>query len=122
MTEGKYILWEIGGNVALVRLRYVSAFRFEEYEPLLNELNGVAGTAGVTVMVLNLETLEHFPSRMMGLLTALSKTLGRKLLVCRLRPEPLRAFKLCRLDALIPVFPGEDEAREAAKRNDRPTS
>ena len=128
VTEGKYATWTRSGGVLIAHLRYVRILQFEEYAALETELNGLAetevyppqaaprATRGIDAVIINCDALEYFTSRLLGILAALSRKLrdaGRKLAVCRLRPEPLRTFRICRLDSIIPVYPSEQEAREA---------
>ena len=116
MAEPKHITWVVSNGLAVVRFRYERFRALEEYEEIDEEVNSAAAAEGVRAVVVNCDVLENFPSRLLGILAGLSKKLskdGRKLAVCRLRPEPLRVFRLTRLDTLIPVYAGEDEARAA---------
>lgn len=116
--ESRYLTWSIDGRTALVRFRFIQLLRFEEYGMIEAELIGVAETPGVESVVLNFDVMEHFTSRLLGILASLSRKLkgnGRRLAVCRLRPEPLRAFRICRMDILIPCYASEEEARAAVE-------
>lgn len=116
MTKGQFIAWDVQDGVALVRFHYVSGFKFEEYDPLEAELAAVADAAGIKAIIVNMDALEYVTSRMLGALTSAAQQArqkGLRLVACRLRPEPLRAFKLTRLDSVIPLYATEDEARQA---------
>lgn len=115
-SEQSLIAWESSEGLATARIRYSQQRRFEEYEQISRELGAVAETEGVKAMVLNLAELEYLASRLLGVLAGLHHKLardGRTLSLCRVRPEALRAFKLSRMDRIIPVFTSEEEARAA---------
>ena len=112
----KHIDFSQSGDVAIVRFRFVRQRNFSDYGEISRELDVVTGTEGVRAVLLNLDVLDHFSSRLLGIFLAAAKRLsseGRTLAVCRLRPEPLRVFRLCRADALIKVYGSEEEARAA---------
>jgi anti-anti-sigma factor len=116
---GKYTAWNVADGVAMIRLNYVQMLRFEEYSQLEAEILHAAEGPDIRAVVLNFDVLELFSSRLLGIIAAVAKrmkTKGRRLVVCRLRPEALRAFRLCRLDTIVPVFAGEEEARAAVEK------
>ena len=110
------VTWDLSQGVAVARLRYSPRRQFEEYEHISRELAAIADTEGVSAIVLNLAELDYVSSRFLGILVGLHRELAReggKLAVCRMRPEPLSAFRLSRLDRGIAVFASEEEARTA---------
>ncbi len=115
----KHISWTISDGVVVVRLRFAPRIAFDAYDEISHELACAADVEGGGGVLVNFEALDHLTSRLLGIMVALSKTLsagGRALAVCRMRPEPLRAFRACRLDASIPVYPTEEEARVALSK------
>jgi len=114
--EFRHIAWSRSDDVAIVRFRFGRRLDLVEYAEIDRELRTVADTQGVKSVLLNLDALDHFPSRLLGTFLALAKRLsseGRTLAVCRLRPELLRIFQLCKADALIETYASEEEARAA---------
>ena len=112
----KYVGCKVSDGLALVKLRYAEFLGFDAYDHLQGEFEAVADEEGVDAVLVNLDALEHITSRFIGILAALSSRLSqkdRRLAICRMRPEALRAFKLCRMDSLIPTYDSEDEARAA---------
>jgi anti-anti-sigma factor len=116
MNDPQFIGWAIENGLAIVRFNYAPSFRFEDYDVLEAEVNAVADTAEIRGLIINLDALEYLTSRMLGILTAVASRMRkaeRLVAVCRLRPEALRAFKLTRLDSVIPHYLTEEEARQA---------
>ena len=112
----KHITWALAEGIAVVRFKYSQFRDFEAYDEIARELDSAASADGVRVLLLKLDVLEHFTSRLLGIMAALSKRLreaGKALAVCRVRPEPLRTFRLCKLDTIIPVYATEEEATAA---------
>lgn len=113
--EHRFIALEVEERLAVVKFHYAPNFRFEDYEVIEAELNAVAD-ADIKAMIINLDAMEYLSSRLLGMITSVAARMReseRTLVVCRLRPEALRAFKLTRLDSLIPQYPSEEEARQA---------
>jgi len=116
IPQTKHISCTLAGPVVVARLRFARHRSPLAYDEVAEELSRVAEVEGVRSVLLNLEALDHVTSRLLGAMAALSKRLsaeGRSLAVCRMRPEPLRSFRVCRLDVLIPVYRTEEEARAA---------
>lgn len=116
LQQNRHITWRVKDNIAIVRLRYAQMMHFDAYAEMEQELLAVAATPGLRGLIVNLDVLEHFTSRLLGILASLRKHTqeqGAELAVCRLRPEPLRAFQICRMDVLIHAYPSEEEARAA---------
>ena len=114
--ELKQIQYTVKHRVATVEFRYQRMRGTEEVESINRELNIVADMEDDRAMLINFSGVEFFSSRMISVLTALHTRLhhsGRKLALCRLRPEPLRSFRLCKMYTLIPVFDAEKEAFSA---------
>ena len=114
--EGKHITWTVTNGVAIVRLRYAHMIRFEAFAEMEAELNAALDGATANRIIINFDVTEHFTSRMLGILAALHKKTRQtngQMAICRLRPEPMRAFKLCRMDTLIAYYSSEEEARAA---------
>jgi anti-anti-sigma factor len=116
MSDIPFLDSTVEDGLTVVRFRYIPSFRFEDYDLLEAELTAAAGDPAVRGVVINLDALEYLTSRMLGMLTAVAHKLlgeGRAVAVCRLRPEAMRAFKLTRLDSVIPSYPTEEEAKRA---------
>ncbi len=114
----KHISWRLSQGVAVVRLRFAQLRRYEAYDEMAEELRSVADAESVKAVLLNFDAIDHLTSRMLGIMTVLSKKLSaeaRTLAVCRMRQQPLRAFRVCGLDSIIPVYPTEEEARAALR-------
>ena len=114
-SDFRHITWTRADGVAVVRIRFAPRYDYAEYDDISRELRAVTVVSGKDAVLINLDSLELFSSRLLGIFLAAAKQLareGRTLSVCRLRPGPLRVFKLCRADALIASFASEEEARE----------
>jgi len=112
----KHIVCELSGGVATLRFRFARGYDVVEYDEIGEELHAAINREGVESVALNLDALDHTSSRLLGMFLMYAKRLsseGRKLVACRLRPEPLRVFRLCRADSIIPTYASEDEARAA---------
>lgn len=115
----QHMTWTLLEGVAVVRFHFSRRYDLGEYEEIGHGLKTVAAAEGVQAVLLNLDSVEHVSSRFLGILLAFARQLsseGRALAVCRLRPQVLHIFKLCRADALIDTYAGEEEARTALKR------
>jgi len=112
----KHLTVEKTNGLRVVRLQFSRQRDFSEYDELNEELRCLAHEKGANAVLINLEAVEFVSSRMLGILIGLAKDLaqsGKRLAACRLRPEPSRVFAMCRVDAIIPTFGSENEARAA---------
>lgn len=118
MTAGEFshIEYVIEQGIAMIAFPYRQWRSFEDLEGLKQELDTVAAEAEVAAMLLDFGGIEFFSSRIIGLLAALLNRLkkdNRRLVLCRLRPEPLRSLKMCRLDQRLPIFETKEDALRA---------
>lgn len=118
--ESPPISFEVAsGGIAVVRLNFKRLRDPADANVIAQELSAIADRDDVRAVLINLAVIEHFSSSFIGVLASLRKRLsegGRKLAVCRLRPEPLRVFRICRMDAIIPVYDSEEEAHIFLRR------
>jgi anti-anti-sigma factor len=115
----KHISAVLDGSVAKVSFRMSGALEFDKLDAIEKELGELIARDGVEGVVINMANIEYFGSRFLGILTALAKKLrrtGRPFALCRMRPTPLKAYNLTRLDTVIPHYASEEEALEALRK------
>ena len=107
------IFADITGEQAVVRFLLGSVREMSEVQKIMDEIEEVAYNYKVTVLVLNFAKLRQVTSAFLGRLIALNKALqqaGIALRVCCMSPEVTEAFRICKLQKLIPVYDSEDKA------------
>ena len=84
-----------------------------DVQKVASEIEQVACTCDVKLLVINFARLRQVTSALLGKLIRLNrdlKKLGIALRICSMAPEVEQAFRICRLDKLIPHFGTEAEA------------
>jgi len=112
----RYVDVRVSNGVGIVEFRFHRLHSAGDMDMIAEELNAIARRDDVRDIVLNCGALDYFPSGFLGILADLSRRLregGRRLAICRMRPEPLRALAVTRLDTIIPAYATEEEAIQA---------
>ena len=114
MKLQKTKIWaDINGEEAVVRFLPSSLREMSEVNKVVEELEDVGYNHKIKVLVINFDRLKNMTSSFLGKLIALNKSMsqiGVALRVCGMSSEVQSAFKICRLDKLIPTFDNEEKA------------
>jgi len=105
-------------GISLVTFRFQRLHSTEDMESISRELHALVEAAEVQAILLDCGVLDYMPSRLIGVFASVSHRLraqGRRLALCRVRPEPLRTLRLMRLDALMAVYATSEEALSALR-------
>lgn len=84
-----------------------------DVQKTIEEIESVAYNYDVQVLVLDFKRLRFMTSAFLSRLVALNKGLkqaGIELRVCEMQPEVERAFRICKLQKVIPIFPDREKA------------
>jgi anti-anti-sigma factor len=84
-----------------------------EAQKIAAEIEQVAYSYDIQLLVLNFSRLQQMTSAFIGRLIALHKTLkpiGIELRLCCMSREVEKAFKICKLDKIIPLYRTEKKA------------
>jgi anti-anti-sigma factor len=107
------IVADIDSEQAVVRFMPVSVREMSEVQAIMDEIEEVSYNYKMDVMVLNFSRLKHLTSGFLGRLITLNKTLKQseiELRVCCMTPDVERAFKICKLEKMIPLYESEEKA------------
>jgi anti-anti-sigma factor len=107
------IFADITGEQAVVRFLLASVRDMSEVQKIMDEIEEVAYNYKVTVLVLNFGRLRQVTSGFLGRLIPLNKGLqqaGIALRLCSMAPEVEEAFRICKLQKIIPLYDSEDKA------------
>jgi anti-anti-sigma factor len=107
------IMAEITSDHAVVHFLPTHVRDLSDVQKIMDEIEEVAYNHNVKVLVLNFGRLKQMTSSFLSKLISLNKSLkqaGIALRVCSMSAEVSQAFKICKLDKLIPVFDDEDKA------------
>ena len=106
------IVHSVEGDVLIVAFEQTVTPEREESTSIGKRLAELTAEHGGPVLV-DLHMLQLVSGELMGQILALSKTLktqGRRLAVCRLRPEVLKFYDQLDLDRGLPRFDSREEA------------
>ena len=107
------IIADISGQQAVVVLLPAHLRELSDVQKIIDEIEEVAMNYNVNLVVLRLGRQRRLTSAFLGKLIGLNKFLRQtqiKLRVCCLSAEAEKAFKICRLQKIIPLYATEEKA------------
>jgi anti-sigma B factor antagonist len=113
MGKNALIMSETRGDVGIVRFTTSQVLDELNVQQLGQELNDLVEKSYMVKMVINFDRIKFLSSAVLGKLISLHKRLQKekgRLAFCCINKDVMQVFKITRLDKLIPIFEGEDEA------------
>ena len=114
MKVQKTKIWaDITGEQAVIYFLGASVREMADVQKIMDEIDEVAGRGQIKLVVLNFARVQQLTSSFLGRLIGLSKSLkqsGITLRLCGMLPQVEEAFKICKLQKLIPLYPNEEKA------------
>jgi len=107
------IIADIQGDYVSIRFLGVAMREVAEAQRAVQEIENVAYNHDLKVVIINFGGLVHLSSVFLGRLIQLQKSLkqlGMELRACGMSSDIEKAFKICKLEKLIPAFATEEEA------------
>ena len=104
------------GDVGVVNFLTSQVLDELNVQQLGQELNDLVEKQYMVRMVINFTKIKFLSSAVLGKLISLNKKIqGQKgrLAFCCINPDIIEVFKITRLDKLIPIFEGEEDAVRA---------
>ena len=101
------------GDVGIVRFLTSQVLDEMNVQQLGEELRQIVDKQYLVKVVINFERVKFLSSAVLGKLISLHKRLAKekgRLALCCINKDVMQVFKITRLDKLIPIFKGEDEA------------
>lgn len=103
----------VDSEKAIVRFLPTAIRDMADAQKVLDEIEDVAYNCKIEMLVVNFSRLKQMTSAFLSKLITLNKSLaqaGIKLRLCRMTPEVEEAFRICKLQKVIPLFATEEEA------------
>ncbi len=107
------ILAEITGSQAVIRFLVTHLKDATDVLKVSGEIEQIANSYDVRFMVLNFGNMKHVTSNMISRLLTLNKLLKElkiQLRLSDLSPDVEKAFRICSIHKIIPIYPSEDDA------------
>jgi len=107
------IVADVSGEQAVVQFLLTHVRELGDVQKIIDEIEEIAYNYNITLVVLNFSRQKLLTSAFLGKLITLNKSLaqaGITLRVCCLSAQVAKAFKICRLHKIIPIFATEDKA------------
>ncbi|MCK4601240.1 MAG: STAS domain-containing protein [Phycisphaerae bacterium] len=111
MPKAELVISQIQ-NVTVVNFQETSILDTATVEAIAKELYTLVDEQARRKIVLDFHAVRFLSSQMIGVLIAMdkkSKSIGGKLVICGLRPELHKVFKITKLDKLL-TFAADEEA------------
>jgi anti-anti-sigma factor len=84
-----------------------------DVQKIMDEIESVAYNSKITLVVINFSRVTQLTSAFLGRLITLNKSLkqaGVELRLCAMAPHVEEAFRICKFEKLIKLFPTEEKA------------
>ncbi len=107
------IFADVMQDVAIVHFTSTHVREASDVNKISSEIAEIAENYDIKKLVINFARLQQITSSFLGKLTEMKKQLAAqeiKLCVCAMNKDVENAFKICRLQKLIPYFKSEKEA------------
>jgi len=107
------ILADITGEQAVIYFLGSSVREMVDVQRIMDEIDDVCGSGQIELVVINFAHIQQLTSAFLGRLVGLKKSLkqsGVVLRLCCMTPQVEEAFKICKLQKLIPLYPSEEKA------------
>ena len=112
-TQKTKILADVTGEHAVVYFLGTTVRDMGDVQKIMDEIEDVAYNSKITLLVVNFSRVTQLTSAFLGRLITLNKSLkqaGVTLRLCSMMPQVEEAFKICKFQKLIPLFPTEEKA------------
>ena len=112
-TRKTKIVADVTGDQAIIYFLGPTVRDLGDVQKILDEIEAVAYNSKIKLMVINFSHVTQLTSAFLGRLVTLNKSLkqvGIALRLCSMTPQVEEAFKICKFQKLIPLFPTEEKA------------
>jgi len=107
------IIGDISGEQAVVYFMATHVRELGDVQKIMDEIEEIAYNYNIDVLIINFSKLRQLTSAFLSKLITLNKSLkqaGISLRLCSMCSEVARAYKICKLQKLIPLYKSEDKA------------
>ena len=107
------IIAEVTGKQAIIYFLASNVRELGDVQKIMEEIEEVAYNYDITLVVINFSKLKSLTSAFLSKLVTLNKSLRTadiELRLCSMATEVERAYKICKLQKLIPLFKSEAKA------------
>ncbi len=114
-TSKTRIIADIHGKQAVIHFLSSHVRELGDVQKISEEIEAVAYNYDIEVMIVNFSKLRQLTSAFLSRLITLNRSLrdaGIKLRLCSMCKEVERAYKICKLQKIIPLYGSESKALE----------
>ena len=107
------ILADIHGEQAVIYFMSTHIREMGDVQKIMEEIGEIAANYRVNLMIINFSKLRQLTSAFLSRLIALNQDLRKlkiKLRLCSMSPQVERAYRICRLQKIIPLYATERKA------------
>ena len=107
------IVAQVTGKQAIIYFLASNVRELGDVQKIMEEIEEVAYNYDIHLIIINFSKLKSLTSAFLSKLVTLNKSLRTadiKLRLCSMAPEVARAYKICKLQKLIPLFSNEAKA------------
>jgi anti-anti-sigma factor len=112
-TQKTKIIADVTGEQAIIYFVGPTVRDLGDVQKILDEIEAVAYNSKIKLLVINFSRVTQLTSAFLGRLITLNKSLqqaGVTLRLCSMTPQIEEAFRICKFQKLIPLFPTEEKA------------
>jgi len=112
-TQKTKIMADVTGEQAIIYFLGSTVRDLGDVQKILDEIEDVAYNSKIKLLVINFSRVTQLTSAFLGRLVTLNKSLkqvGVTLRLCSMTPQVEEAFRICKFQKLIPLFPTEEKA------------
>ena len=112
-TQKTKIMADVTGEQAIIYFLGSTVRDLGDVQKILDEIEDVAYNSKIKLLVINFSRVTQLTSAFLGRLITLNKSLkqvGVTLRLCSMTPQVEEAFRICKFQKLIPLFPTEEKA------------
>ena len=109
------IFADVTQETAVVHFTATNVRELSDVQKIISEIEELAYNRKLSLVVVNFSRLRQMTSSFLSKLITLNKSLTQidvKLHLCCMNPEVERAFRICKLQKVIPLFKTEKKALE----------
>ena len=107
------ILADINGEQAVIHFIGTTVREMVDVQRIMDEIDDVSGNGEIKLVVINFARVRQLTSAFLGRLVGLNKSLkqsGVVLRLCCMTPQVEEAFRICKLQKILPLYPSEEKA------------
>jgi anti-anti-sigma factor len=112
-TQKTKILADVNGEHAVIYFLGPTVRDLPDVQKVVDEIEDVAYNSKIKLMVINFSRVTQLTSAFLGRLITLNKSLqqaGIALRLCSMAPQVEEAFRICKFQKLIPLYPSQEKA------------